>query len=222
LKSAVRAQEFGADPRTVMPRYGTGYVPRTRFLTEDELLRVCACLETGRAAVVAFSVATSANHGETFRAQRGDITESGVRVRGTKRATRNRVVPVMAHVWPLLAFVLDHADGEGDMLFKPWSNVRRDLRLAAERAGVCPSCRQAGHERAVTPCLRCREAYVAPFSSNDLRRTCATWLVERGVPLNLAAKVLGHSSTLMLQKVYGQLDHEDVGRLINERVAGAH
>ena len=46
-------------------------------------------------------------------------------IRGTKRETRNRTVPVMAHVWPLLAFVVAHADGEGQRLFQPWGNIRR-------------------------------------------------------------------------------------------------
>jgi hypothetical protein len=39
--------------------------------------------------------------------------------------------------------------------------------------------------------------------------------VKGGTPLNLAAKILGHKSLAMLTKVYGQLDHEDIGRLIN-------
>ena len=43
--------------------------------------------------------------------------------------------------------------------------------------------------------------------------------MKRGVPLHLCAKVLGHANTNMLQRVYGQLDTEDVGRLINDRVA---
>jgi hypothetical protein len=47
--------------------------------------------------------------------------------------------------------------------------------------------------------------------------------VKRGVAFPLAAKVMGHASTFMLQKVYGQLDTEDVGRLINGRIAvGSH
>jgi integrase len=64
-----------------------------------------------------------------------------------------------------------------------------------------------------------KRAGIPHFSSNDLRRTCATWLVKRGVSFNLTAKVMGQASTFMLTKVYGQLDSDDVGRLINERLA---
>lgn len=220
IKSATRAGEFSRDYKTVLPKYSAGYVPRTRFLSEDEVIAVCRQLEPGRAALLAFQVATSANMGEAFRAQRGDVTPAGVHVRGTKRETRNRTVPHMAHVWPLMSFVLAHADGEGVMLFRPWGNIRRDILAACRRASVCPGCQLSGHIRPCTPCLACRAAYVAPFSTNDLRRTAATWLVKRGVPLYLAAKVLGHANTNMLQKVYGQLDTADVGRLINERLHG--
>ena len=193
LRSAARAREWAGDTKAIIPRYSPQYVPRTRWLSEDELLAVSAHLEPARAAVLAFAVATSANLGETFRARKGDVGPVTT-VRGTKRATRKRTVPAMAHTWPLLAFALAHADGAWEALFRPWTNMRRDILAACRRAGV------------------------APFSSNDLRRTCATWLVKRGVHLELAAKVLGHSSTAMLRKVYGQLDAEDVGRLINERV----
>lgn len=193
LRSAARAKEWTGDTKAIIPRYATKYVPRTRWLTEDELLAVSAHLEPGRAAVLAFAVATSGNFGETFAARRGDIAAAGVTVRGTKRATRKRTVPVMGHTWPLLAYALAWADGEPPALFRPWSNMRRDVAAACRRAGV------------------------EPFTSNDLRRTCATWLVKRGVPLELAAKVLGNT-VAMLRKVYGQLDAEDVGRLVNERL----
>ena len=217
LQSAKRAGEFGGDIKSVIPKYAARYVPRTRWLTLDELLRVTAELPRGRAAVLAFEVATSANMGEAFRAERGDFDfqAGGIHIRGTKRETRNRTVPFLAHVWPLLAFVLEHADGEGEMLFQPWQNIRRDILDACRRASVCRGCRLAGRLRPSTPCLACRASYLAPLSTNDLRRTCATWMVKRGTPLNLAAKILGHKSLAMLTKVYGQLDHADVGRLIN-------
>lgn len=196
LKSAGRSREFSADPRSVIPRYATGYVPRTRWLTLDELLAVCAHLDTGRAAVLALAVATSSNFSETFKVRRVDVTDLGVRIRGTKRSKRRRFVTHMTHVWPLIAYALAWADGEGEMLFRPWSNMRRDVLAACRRAGV------------------------APLTSNDLRRTCATWLVKQGVDFSLVAKVMGQSSTVMLERVYGQLESADVGRLINEHVQG--
>ena len=59
----------------------------------------------------------------------------------------------------------------------------------------------------------------AGFTARTLRRSAATWMVRAGVPYEVAAKFLGHGSTLMLQKVYGQLAPKDAGRLINERLS---
>lgn len=81
-------------------------------------------------------------------------------VRGTKRKTRRRTVPI---VFPpqqgLLHYAVEYAEGTEGMLFAPWSNARRDLQAACDAAGI-PRC-----------------------SFNALRRTAATWLRAAGVPL---------------------------------------
>jgi integrase len=193
LKSAARAREFNRDPKSVIPKYAARYVPRTRFLTREELDLVMAHMAPARAAVVAYAVATAADLGSLQRAQRGDAGPEMVVVRGTKTKNRHRTIPRVRLFADLLAFALEHADGDPPLLFQPWGNMRRDIAAACKRAGI------------------------PTFTSNDLRRTSATWLVKRGVPLNVAAKFMGHASTAMLQKVYGQLDTSDVGRLIEER-----
>jgi integrase len=131
---------------------------------------------------------------EALKAERGDITSNGIRIRGGKSEKAKRVVPVLFPAWPLLAFAMTHADGDPHM-FTPWINLRRDITKACAKAGI------------------------PVFTPNDHRRTTATWLVKRGVPLNLIAKVLGHASTAMLERAYGQLDSHDVGRLIEMHVA---
>lgn len=196
LKSAARAGEFGKDIKSILPSYSARYEPRTRWLTEDEMLAVCEHLEPSRAAVIAFMLATSARFSEAFRARRGDIQATGIVIRGTKTARAKRVVPAMSMFWPYLAFAMQHADGPGELMFSPWTNLRRDVARASHRAGLAST-----------------------FTPNDLRRSTATWLVKRGVPLNLIAKVMGHASTAMLERVYGQLDHGDVGRLIEMHAA---
>jgi len=194
LSSALRAGEFSKDLKAVMPRYAAGYVPRTRWLTKEELDATMSHLEPGRAAVLAFIVATSARRTEAFSARWADIEPDAIVIRGTKTTKAKRRVPILELFRPYVDFVLEHADGVLT-LFTPWGNMRRDILRAAERAGV------------------------PPFSANDLRRTTATWLVKRGVPLHLVQRILGHTSIAMLQKVYGQLDTDDVGRLIDERTA---
>ena len=60
---------------------------------------------------------------------------------------------------------------------------------------------------------------LAHITPNDLRRTCATRLLAAGVSFELAAKVLGHVNSKMLQEVYGQLTGEELGHLIEGQIA---
>lgn len=63
-----------------------------------------------------------------------------------------------------------------------------------------------------------------PVTPNDLRRTYASWLAQEGVPLHTAAKLMGHGSTAMLERVYARLAHgtlRDAVAKLPSAVAGA-
>jgi len=66
-----------------------------------------------------------------------------------------------------------------------WLNVRRDLRAA------------------------CKRVDIAPVSANDLRRTYSSWMKQSGEDSALVARLLGHSSTRMVDLVYGHLSDEN-------------
>src|SRR5215813_6254842 len=63
-----------------------------------------------------------------------------------------------------------------------WHNVRRDLTIACQRAGI------------------------RPVSPNDLRRTFASWLKQRGVDSMVVPRLLGHTTSRMVELVYGHLN----------------
>src|SRR5262249_33189670 len=152
------------------------YKPRTRALTPAELQALLVELLPDRAARAAFIVATSASWRETELALDEDLAHdlSTVLIRGTKRSTRYRMVPIVSvAARSLLEYALRHAAGTSGSLFLPWASARRDLIAACKRAGIS----------------RC--------SPNDLRRTCATWLRAAGVPPDLIAPVMGHADTRM-------------------------
>jgi integrase len=161
LRLAIRAGAWRGRVEEVIPvAFSPGYEPRKRALPAGELAKLLGELLPDRAARVAFIVATSACWRETELARREDVGEGLVTVllRGTKRKTRFRTVPIVSPAQrSLLAHALEHAGGPEGALFTAWRNVRRDLAEGCERAGI----------------ERC--------SPNDLRRTFASWQVEAGV-----------------------------------------
>src|SRR3954449_12782655 len=91
---------------------------------------------------VTIKIATSAEAAATERAQREDISPDRlfVQVRGSKRATRWRKVPIVAS-WQreLLDFALEHAQGRDGRLFLPRTKFGQTLERACARASI-PRC----------------------------------------------------------------------------------
>lgn len=195
LRSAARANEWRGDLKLLMPAYATGYVPMTDWVTAETIWAAIGELEPKRGAAVAWCIATASDFSSLFTARREDVQPKQVLVRGTKTTSRLRKVPRVGVFAPFLDYALEH--GGADILFEPWTNMPRDVRAACRRAGV------------------------PEFTAKTLRRSAATWMVRAGVPYEVAAKFLGHGSTTMLQKVYGQLAPEDAARLIDERMPAA-
>jgi len=50
-----------------------------------------------------------------------------------------------------------------------------------------------------------KRAKVKGISFHGLRKTCASWLVQKGVPILNVSTLLGHSSVLLTQRMYGSL-----------------
>ena len=136
---------------------------------------------------------TGARWAESLSADRaGDLRMdlSATYLRGTKTKAAKRTVPVVGVARSLLAWVVDRVPEAGPM-FKPWGNVRRDLAVACAKLGIAP----------VTP--------------NDLRRTFGTWLRNDGIAPNLIGAAMGHTDSRMVERVYGRLTPEALGKLLN-------
>lgn len=66
----------------------------------------------------------------------------------------------------------------------------------------------------------CARAGVPRVTPNDLRRTFATWLKQKDVDSAVVAVMMGHSSTAMVDRVYGKLDEMSFQRAIASAPAG--
>ena len=137
LRLAIRAGLWRGRVEEVIPVcFSPEYEPRRRFLTADEVARLLAELAPAGAARVAFIVATSACWRETELALTEDVSLDlrSVLLRGTKRKTRFRTVPIVSPAQrSLIEHALRYAAGKGEALFQPWRNARRDILVACER-----------------------------------------------------------------------------------------
>ena len=187
---------FSRDPDAIVPELADTYQPRKRALTRWELVALASELPPDRAAHVVWIVATGARWGESVRARRSDCTDAAVYLRGTKTDLAARQVPVLEHTRPLLDWAIPRGAGKGT-LFRPWTNVRRDLAEACAELGMPP----------VTP--------------NDLRRTFAAWLRQGGAEPALIGQAMGHADSRMVERVYGRLEPAELGTILTSRLLGS-
>lgn len=201
LKLAKRAEIWRGDVERLLPvAFAPAYKARERWLPPAEAQRLLAELLPDHAARVALILATSASWGESDRVERADIASdlSAVHLRGTKTATRDRVVPIVTdRQRALLRYALAHAEGKSARLFRAWSNVRHDLEAA------------------------CRRAKIDRCSPNDLRRSFAHWMRAEHFPLELISPCMGHATTKMLELVYGKLSADELATLLQACITGA-
>lgn len=114
-------------------------------------------------------------------------------IAGTKTKKSDRWVPIPDELFEeLLPFRADWKGYNVDGWLPRWTNIDRDLRLAAKRA------------------------VIDPCSCNDLRRTYATFMARAGVSSLQLAKLMG-TSERMLADVYARLEKR--GDHMHEAVA---
>lgn len=221
LKVALRGGLWRGDIKELLPRFDSMYKPRSTTLTHDQLWQLLRELTPARAGMVAFIVATGARLSEARSVKACNIQEDQVVLHGTKTENAERIVPIAAP-WQrsLIKYAMQRMAQSG-RAFRPWSDgsMSRDLHCASARAG----CRISGHlgpnrQQLKYACdrMECKLAALPRISPNDLRRTFATWLRLDGVPLELIAPMMGHSTTTMVQQVYGKLTGNQVGALIQQ------
>lgn len=188
------------DARSLVPTIKVRYRPRERWLTPAQAFALLAELADGKAlwAAIAIMAGLSLSEIEGLIWAHVDLKARRLRVPGTKRESRYRIVPID----PDLATRLRRHRGKSgptDAVVSRWPNVRRDLRAAVVRA----------NRRATEKATKARRKPPEPMpvvSPNDLRRTFASWLKQRGLDSYTVARLLGHSSTKMVELVYGKLD----------------
>ena len=182
LRESKQRGRFHGDIGSLVPKVKFKYRPKTRFLSFHEFEKLLPALPAGRTRWVLVAVYTGARASEVENLdwRHVNLDDDRLLVEGTKTEGSHRRLPIPQ---PLKVILEETAETDRvGRVVEPWQNVRRDLRSACRRAGI------------------------EPVSPNDLRRTFASWLKQAGVDSMTVAKLLGHTTSRMVELVYGHLD----------------
>lgn len=192
-KLAKRGGEYAGDIASLWPvGFDASSTARTTTLTPQQVGLLLDELKPQQAATVALALAVGGRRSEVrcIRREDVDLVAWTVRIRGTKTAGSDRHIPIPL---PAQRALLIRAVEAG--LPARWPSVSSSLPKICERLGL---------PRA-TP--------------NDLRRSFATWGIEAGVLRSDVARLLGHRSTAMVFRVYGQETAGALGAKIDRDLA---
>jgi integrase len=166
----------------IVPKFSSGYVPRTTYLTPPQFAamidalvpplprtaqpgtlekRAARLMDRARYCMLIAYASPRRGELEALRRDHIDLVRGMIAI--PKGKTVGRPVAIAP---PLRPWLEELPPGP---VVRPWRNICRDMPRACERAGV-PRC---------TP--------------NDLRRTFASWLIQAGESNRIVADLLGHS-----------------------------
>lgn len=163
---------------------------RSTWLTLKEVQAVADQASEPVRAAIWISVLTGCRRGEVLALRPGMIDRDTITLpAGATKTLRTREVPIIAPLRPWLAKV--GADGLGIN----FEGLKSGFRRAREAAGM------------------------PHVTFHDLRRSCGTLLIQRGVPLNVVSRILGHTSTTVTERVYAHLGGKQLRAGLNELTA---
>src|SRR6185503_14983253 len=174
-RALAEARERGlwtGEPRSIVPSVKVRYEPRRRWLAPKQAEALLAELGGDRRLWAALAIWGGLCLGEIerLRWEHVDLKTARINVPGTKRASRQRVVPIH----PALGRLLKRASkgrAQGAAVVRRWQSVRRDLAAAVARVNA----------KAATLASKRKRKPPAPLprvTPNDLRRTFASWLKQ--------------------------------------------
>lgn len=163
---------------------------RTTWLTLEQVGQIADHASEPVRAAIWLSVLTGCRRGEVLALRPAMIGRDTITLpAGATKTLRTREVPIIAPARPWLAKV--SADGLGIN----FEGLKSGFRRAREAAGM------------------------PHVTFHDLRRSCGTLLIQRGVSLHVVSRILGHSSTSVTERVYAHLGNKQIRAGLNELTA---
>lgn len=168
---------YAADPATLIPDVlaETTWTPRDRWLTPAEYAVLVDTLPEHWRKYVAAYCFAGMRLSELYQCRRIGDTLHITQTKGNARVGETKIREV-----PIAAELLPILDAH-PLPWRRWKRMHDDLKRACARVGI------------------------ARASANDLRRTFCSWLCNAGVMELTTIKLMGHTSSAMVRRVYGQL-----------------
>ena len=163
---------------------------RVRWITEAEAARLIDCASPAIADFIRLGLYTGMRTGEILGLtwDRVDRQRHTIRLDAQHTKTqRGRTIPLH----PIAAQALDNCRAR-------WPDSPRVYPVTTIKTGFAGACRRAGLD---------------DFTPHDLRHTCASWLVQKGVSLYEVRDILGHSSIKLTER-YSHLAKENLAAAI--------
>lgn len=204
LNDAVRAELIPSNPAagTRLPRTER---PEMVFLTRAEFNQLLAGFTDHWRPLVEFMALSGARFGEISALRPSDVDVDSHTVRIARARKRTYESGNMYEIGPtktvrsertinVSATLLTKLDYSGEWLF---TNTKgKPVQLASWRSNVW----YKSVDRAVDLGLAKRPRI------HDMRHTCASWMIARGIPLPVIQRHLGHNSISTTVNLYGHLD----------------
>jgi integrase len=163
---------------------------RTRWITPDEAARLIACATPAVADFIKLGLYTGMRSGEIHGLtwDRVDLQRGTIRLEAQHTKTkRSRSIPIH----PIARQALASCRAR-------WPDSDRVFVIGSIKKGFAGACHRAG---------------ITDFTPHDLRHTCASWLVQKGVSLYEVRDILGHSSIKLTER-YSHLAPENLASAI--------
>lgn len=169
-----------------VPKFKTQYTPRKNYIKPEDFKAFISHLSPKKRLWVQVAVLTGGRKTEvsSLRWEDLDFNRRRLRLRGTKTEGSDREIGMHPEVYTLLEPIRQPSG----VIVGRFDNSYRELKRASERAGI--------------PRVIC----------HDLRRTFASWMLDGKAPTFNVAKMMGHTTSRMVEKVYGQLDQNTLDR----------
>lgn len=163
---------------------------RTRWLPWEEYLKVLDHIAAHWRDHTIVYTSTGVRFAELYVLRASDVRDGWLHIGGTKTDEADRTIPLSQEAQEALARrVAASPDGQ---LF-PLTSPDIDSQKRAWLRALAGACRRAG---------------IGHASTNDLRRTFASWCWHNGVDERVCVLWMGHTSSKMVREVYAQPSRE--------------